>query len=306
LGEVRSDPSHGGVRVALLAVCLCLPAANATARNLPPDSASTPQSRPATIPATVAGDLRTTVDDVLGFFTAPLRYGKADWNRTAAGIGALGIVMGMDEPLNALLVSHPGRGFLEDPLDWAKEWGRLRTMQYASLGLYFGGLLAGNDGIRVTGRLMGEALLLAGTPAITLQYGLGRSRPHEGTGAYRYNFFEWGNEFQSLPSGHATVAFAISAVLAKRIGRTWAGIPLYSFAGLTALAMAWGNEHWPSDVLLGSAIGYLAGSYVVSREEERRAGGSTGGDEGSHGERGTRRFGWGIGPRGLTLTCVIF
>jgi len=306
LGEVRSDPSNGGVRVALIVAFLCLPVANATGRIPRPESDSARQSRDATIPATVVGDIRTAFDDVLGFFTAPLRFGKSDWDRTATGAGALGIIMGMDEPLNGLLVSHPGRGFLEDPLEWAKEWGRLRTMQYASLGLYFGGLFAGNDGIRVTGRLMGEALLLAGTPAITIQYGLGRSRPHEGSGAYRYNFFEWGNEHQSLPSGHATVAFAISTVLAKRIDRTWAGVPLYSFAGLTALAMAWGNEHWPSDVLLGSAIGYLAGSFAVSREAERRSGGKAGGDEGSAAEHGTSRFGWGFGPGGLTLTCIIF
>src|SRR3989304_2996195 len=104
-------------------------------------------------------------------------------------------------------------------------------IQYWSIAVYFGGLVSGNDDIRVTGRMMGETLLLAGAPAATLQYGLGRSRPVSGRGAYKFNFFQWSNENQSLPSGHTTVAFAISTVLAKRIDRVWAGVPLYAAAG---------------------------------------------------------------------------
>ncbi|HLF15799.1 MAG TPA: phosphatase PAP2 family protein, partial [Bacteroidota bacterium] len=170
----------------------------------------------------------------------------------------------------------------------------------ASLGLYFGGLFSGDDKVRVTGRLMGEALFLAGIPAIILQYGLGRSRPYSGDGPWKYNFFERSNEKQSLPSGHSAVAFAISTVLAKRIGRLWASVPLYTMAGLTALSLGWTGQHWPSDLLIGAAIGYLAGSYVVSREEERsESGGLT--QSGSE-DRFTAR----IGPGGVSVRYIIF
>ncbi len=207
--------------------------------------------------------------------------------------------MAMDEPLNGLLVANPHPDFLTKPLEWGEAWGNLRTMQYATLGLYFGGLVSGSDGIRVTGRLMGEALLLAGLPAITLQYGLGRSRPYSGKGAWDYNFFEWSNEYQSLPSGHATVAFAISTVLAKRIDRTWASVPLYAMAGLSALSLGWSNQHWPSDLLIGAALGYLAGSFVVEREEERTA------VAGAEGAGAGSRFGVGLGPGGVTIRYLL-
>jgi hypothetical protein len=245
---------------------------------------------------TVSDDLVITFHDAVGFFSAPLSFDRTDISRVIAGTGAVGIVMAMDEPLNNLMVTYPPPEAMKGPLDWGEEWGRIRTMQLASLAVYAGGLALREDEVRVTGRLMGEALLLAGLPAITLQYTLGRSRPYSGKGAFDYNFFEWSNEYQSLPSGHATVAFAVSTVLAKRIDRWWMSVPLYASAGLTVLSMGWRNQHWPSDLVIGAALGYLAGNFVVEREEERSAGrGTAGGSEGP-------RLRAGIGPGGVTLT----
>jgi membrane-associated phospholipid phosphatase len=283
------------VRRLLICACISLACASCSrAQSAKGDSVDRPVTR------ILLDDLDIAYRDATGFFTAPFSFDATDWNRVAVGTVAIGAVMAMDEPLNSLMVANPYPDFLAKPFEWGERWGNLRTMQYATLGVYFGGLVAGHDGIRVTGRLMGEALLLAGLPAITLQYGLGRSRPYAGKGAWDYNFFEWSNEFQSLPSGHATVAFAISTVLAKRIDRTWAGIPLYAMAGLTAFSLGWTNEHWPSDLLIGAALGYLAGSYVVEREEERSA---VAGAEGA-GERS--RFGVGVGPGGVTVRYLIY
>jgi len=77
-------------------------------------------------------------------------------------------------------------------------------------------------------------------------------------------------------------------------------VPLYASAGLTALSLAWNNQHWPSDILVGAALGYLAGSYVVGREEERSAeGGTAGSSQGS-------RLKAGIGPLGVTLSYRLY
>ncbi len=259
-------------------------------------------------------DLSAAAADAAGFFGAPLSFGPADRERTAVSIGAVGIFFAMDEPLNRGLTGARPPAFMDGPLRWGEEWGRLRTMQYSSLALYLGGLISGSDGIRVTGRLMGEALLLAGLPAITVQYGLGRSRPRSGKGAWDYNYFERANEFQSLPSGHATVAFAVSTVLAKRIDRLWASVPLYAAAGLTALSLGWSNQHWSSDLVVGAAIGYLAGSFVVSKEEERDRAGGAGGGEGcarrgpvasGPGRDRSDRFRAGIGPGGVRFSYIL-
>jgi len=288
--------------LALLAAVIPAPAgagtpAQSLRRTQGPDS-SAPSRRP--MPALVADDIGILLGDAGGFFTAPLSFDRTDVDRLLAGTGAVAVTMAMDEPLNNLMVSYPPPEALEDALHWGEEWGRLRTMQYASLGIYVGGLALGEDEVRVTGRLMGEALLLAGIPAITLQYALGRSRPYSGKGAFDYNFFEWNNEMQSLPSGHVTVAFAISTVLAKRIDRWWMSVPLYASAGLTVLSLGWGNQHWPSDLLIGATLGYLAGSFVVGREAERSAVSHAG-----SGAAGSRLKA-GIGPLGVTLSYRLY
>jgi membrane-associated phospholipid phosphatase len=258
------------------------------------DSADSPRR---SVPKIVVDDLGITLRDAAGFFTAPFSFDRKDVDRLLAWTGTVGITMAMDEPLNNLMVTYPPPEGLTGALDWGEEWGRLRTMQYASLGVYLGGLALGEDDIRVTGRLMGEAILLAGVPAITLQYTFGRSRPYSGKGAFDYNFFEWSNEYQSLPSGHATVAFAISTVLAKRIDRWWVSVPLYASAGLTVLSLGWNNQHWPSDLFIGATLGYLAGSFVVGREEDRSVGPAAAGG----GRRWYDGFEAGFGSGGISV-----
>jgi membrane-associated phospholipid phosphatase len=272
----------------------------------PPEVRQEAQSRPKrSLSAIVVDDAEIILRDAVGFYTAPASFDRTDLDRVLAGTGAVAVTMAMDEPLNNLMVTYPPPEAMTGPLHWGEEWGRLRTMQFASLGLYAGGLALGGDGVRVTGRLMGEALLLAGIPAITLQYTLGRSRPYAGKGAFNYTWFEWSNENQSLPSGHATVAFAVSTVLAKRIDRWWVSVPLYASAGLTVLAMGWNNQHWPSDLLIGAALGYLAGSFVVGREEARAAEGSSREGAGIRDDR-RARFQAGLGARGVYVTYRIY
>ncbi len=297
---------------AIAVLLLPPPPVDCSGRGGPGDRAVT--APPRSLTDVVADDVAIAFADALGFFGAPLSFGPGDRERAAVSLGAVGIFLAMDESLNRGLAGTAQPAYLDRPLEWGEEWGRLRTMQYSSIALYVGGLISGSDPIRVTGRLLGEALFLGGLPAITMQYGLGRSRPLSGKGAWDYQYFEWANEFQSLPSGHATVAFAASTVLAKRIDRVWASIPLYAAAGLTALSLGWSNQHWPSDLVVGAALGYLAGSFVVSREEERsRSVGGTGGDGGAGGDHDPQgpgrkrpdRFRAGIGPGGVTLSYIL-
>lgn len=292
------------MRAALLACLLAAAASDSVAAS--GGAAGPPQDPPArpSIPGILSSDIHAAYADALAFFEAPLSFGRAEWSTALSAGVATGVLMAGDEALHGLLSRDARPAVLDRPFHWAEEWGRLRTMQYASLGLYAAGLLSGSDDVRVTGRLMGEALLLAGLPAITLQYGLGRSRPHAGKGAWDYNYLEWSNERQSLPSGHAVVAFAVSTVLAKRIDRTWASVPLYAAAALTAMALAWNNQHWPSDLFVGSALGYLAASHVVERERKRSGEAGRRGEDGGR-TREERRVGFGFGQRGVTVRFLL-
>jgi undecaprenyl-diphosphatase len=57
----------------------------------------------------------------------------------------------------------------------------------------------------------------------------------------------------SFPSGHASNAFMIAALLADRLGRGRYG--WYGMASLVALSRIYLGVHYPSDVLVGSCLG---------------------------------------------------
>lgn len=62
---------------------------------------------------------------------------------------------------------------------------------------------------------------------------------------------------QSFPSGHATQAFAIFLCLVFTTSNTSLKVIFFSVAVLTAFSRVYLSQHWLSDVVAGSLIGFL-------------------------------------------------
>ena len=75
-----------------------------------------------------------------------------------------------------------------------------------------------------------ESVFYAGVITSILKSLIGRSRPYTNDGSHFYKPIQFNTSHTALPSGHSTVAFAISTVLSKRIHNTYASIGLYSLA----------------------------------------------------------------------------
>ncbi len=68
----------------------------------------------------------------------------------------------------------------------------------------------------------------------------------------------------SFASGHTIMAFTFASVLATHYSdRLWIPVLAYSVAGLSGLARIYDNKHWTSDVIVGAALGYAVGKWVV-------------------------------------------
>jgi undecaprenyl-diphosphatase len=69
---------------------------------------------------------------------------------------------------------------------------------------------------------------------------------------------------RSMPSGHATAAFAVATALSHR-RRGWAAL-LYGGASVVAVSRVYLGRHYPSDVLAGAAVGTLVTRIVLTQE----------------------------------------
>ncbi|HYC48457.1 MAG TPA: YjbH domain-containing protein [Burkholderiales bacterium] len=100
-----------------------------------------------------------------------------------------------------------------------------------------------------------EAGATAYVAATGLKYVVGRARPNLGLG---YREFNWGTSedaYGSFPSRHTTVAWALATPFALEYDMPW----LYGVAALTNLARIGSREHWVSDTVASSVLGYGIG-----------------------------------------------
>jgi membrane-associated phospholipid phosphatase len=207
-------------------------------------------------------DISNGGDHAGSFFTAPLHFSEKDWIITGAIVAGTAVLFSVDEHARSLAErnhSHWGDNFAEV----GNQYGRAIYGITLSSGLYVGGLIARNKDVRETGMMVFESIAFAGITTTVLKTLIGRSRPYIEDGPRSFHPFEFNVDKTSLPSGHSTVAFAFSSVLAERIGNSYATVGLYTFAVITAAARVYDDEHWFSDTLFGAVIGTVSGLAVT-------------------------------------------
>ena len=135
-------------------------------------------------------------------------------------------------------------------------------------GLYLWGHLTHDDHKIETGILAGEAAVDTLAPVYALKYAFGRERPLQDN--YRGRFGQGGVSF---PSQHAAAAWSIASVIAHEYPGPLTSLFAYGLASAVSASRISGKQHFPSDVLVGSAIGWLEGMYVYRKHHDPRIGG---------------------------------
>jgi hypothetical protein len=214
-------------------------------------------------------DFKIGVHTGTQLISSPAHFETKDWIYGGLAVAATGVTFLIDNDFrNSFKKNHSS--VLDNFADVGYNYGNALYAVAFSSAVYLGGKIFREEKYSTTGRMLLEGLLYAGITTSVLKTIIGRSRPYTEDGPSQFNGFQIKAETTSLPSGHVTVAFAMSSVLAERIDNVYASVLLYSLAGSTVFQRIYDDKHWASDTILAAVIGYTIGKAVVKLDSNQK------------------------------------
>lgn len=202
-------------------------------------------------------DLKFIINDVQN-------YNMYTALRTGAILSGTALLFTVDEPLYDYIELNKVENSAEEEfLEVTDNFGTIPVADGLAIGVYLTGLIAKDEAIRTTGRLMVESLVLSGFITITSRLIIGRSRPYNLEGNNSFKPFTLDYFYHSFPSGHVTVSFALATLISHRIDEWWAYGGLYSLAAMNVASRLYFSGHWASDTFISASIGTLSALAVL-------------------------------------------
>ncbi|MFA7420354.1 MAG: phosphatase PAP2 family protein [Melioribacteraceae bacterium] len=212
--------------------------------------------------------LRQFKNESVDFINQPGKWEGSDWLKIGLAGAATFLVMQADQTVRDDFMKD--RGFVQSfPIEVGRLYGELYTPFVIAGAFGLNGILGNDKSSKKIGYEIIQTTIYAGAITTALKLAFGRARPftEKGTNSFGgWSLFD--DSFHSLPSGHATIAFSISTVLAKNASSDLVKVICYIPAVLTAISRVYQDKHWASDVFLGGLIGYSVGSWVTSKHDE--------------------------------------
>jgi membrane-associated phospholipid phosphatase len=233
-----------------------------------------PESSPAALPdapaardpqsesfiGAVGGAAKTIGQDEWHLIKAPFHKKAIVWD--ALFLGATGVLIANDESVLYAI-----------PVQWHStnreiSNGALYGTAAVAGGIYLTGLFTKNEhaqeaGIRTAEATVDSVILYGAMKAI-----FQRQRPYSGPGEGKFFAGNWSNG--SFPSGHAMFTWTIASTIAHQYHSIPLDIMMYGMASTVTTTRVLAGQHFPSDVFVGSVLGYLIGDYIAHKEQEVR------------------------------------
>jgi hypothetical protein len=203
------------------------------------------------------------------FVKQPTKWLGKDWRRLGIVVAATIAVMPFDERITNSTQGHQ-KYFYSAPVVGGRVYGEWYSIigVAGAFGAY--GLIAHDTASKKISIELLQAGLYAELITTVLKVTIGRARPIATDNAFIYHPFSLDYNFQSMPSGHTTSAFALSTVMSRHAHTTFLKILAYLPAGLTMFSRIYQHQHWLSDEILAAATGYAVGHWVVDLHEGKR------------------------------------
>ncbi len=204
-----------------------------------------------------AASLRRLPENLLldqkNFWTSPARIRGRDASLLVPFAGATAGLLAFDTDIEKRLPTNPTL------VRRSKDFGTYGAAAFAGIagGAFVLGRLTQSDHMAETGLLSGEAAVNSLAVVELLKTGTGRQRPLEGNG--QGDFRAGGNSF---PSEHSAAAWSIATVIAHEYPGPLTQLLAYGGATAMTASRVLGRQHFSSDALVGSALGWFIGRQV--------------------------------------------
>jgi len=184
-----------------------------------------------------------------------------DWGHGSGGMSRAGefALLGTGLVLASALADRPVDEFVKRH-SGSNAMDKLATMgEWLPVAAFGGATLAALSEQDPRLSRTGIAALQAGASGLLvnagLKYAVGRARPLDELGPADFDPFKRPNA--SFPSNHATLMWATVTPFAKEYDAPW----LYGLAALTNAGRIASREHWLSDTVASSLLGYALGDF---------------------------------------------
>ena len=206
--------------------------------------------------------VRHVVDDQKQFWAMPRRFHLKDLEWAAPAAGAIAAFVASDSWIEKQIPSR-----IVSPSQTISNYA-----VYSLVGLggssYLLGLIRSDDHLAETGLLSAEAAINSTAVSYFFKSAFERQRPYQGS--EHGSFFRGGSSF---PSEHAAVAWSVASVWAHAYPGALSQTFAYGLASAVTLTRVTGKQHFASDVLVGSALGwYFARQAYRSHHDPYSAG----------------------------------
>lgn len=144
----------------------------------------------------------------------------------------------------------------------ARRWSNIGWgMEFATGAAAYGaGCHSGDHYLRDTGFKAMAAMGAAGVADLALKMAFNRQFPYANVTTGKF----WGGG-RSFPSGHSATSFAFASTVAHRYPhKPWVKWGAYALATGVAVSRYPAKKHYLSDILVGSTLGYVTGTYMAN------------------------------------------
>lgn len=203
------------------------------------------------------------LQDQKSIWTSPFHTSKREIKWWLLFGGATGALIAADKSIDKAL---PTSSTTVSVSNWASRVGSSYSVIPISAAFYLIGTAGHDEKFRETGLLAFETLIDTNLTAEAFKLVADRSRPYQDSGDGRFEDSPSSRWSSGFPSGHAIDSWALASIVAHEYPHPLiVPIAAYVLASTVVVARVGARQHFPGDVMAGSAMGWFIGDFVYGK-----------------------------------------